>query len=217
MRCIVTAGPTYEPVDRVRRLTNFSTGRLGSELAAFLTRKGHDVVLLMGEQATDTQAAEAKRIERFSTSADLRQRLRSIAESGSPIDAVYHAAAVGDFSVGTIWQRSASGELHPLSAGKLTTRDGTLLAELIPTPKIIQALRDWFPKSNLIGWKYEVDGSRGDAIAAGLRQIQESRTNGCVVNGPAYGEGFGMLRETGKLAAFADREALFHELAKEPN
>ena len=37
MRCIVTAGPTYEPLDEVRRLTNFSTGRLGIELANFLT------------------------------------------------------------------------------------------------------------------------------------------------------------------------------------
>ena len=36
MNCIVTAGPTYEPMDNVRRLTNFSTGKLGTELANFL-------------------------------------------------------------------------------------------------------------------------------------------------------------------------------------
>jgi len=41
MRCIVTAGPTYEPLDKVRRLTNFSSGRLGSELGDFLTDRGH--------------------------------------------------------------------------------------------------------------------------------------------------------------------------------
>jgi len=52
MRCLVTAGPTYEPLDAVRRLTNFSTGRLGSELAAFLAAHGHKVRLLLGEQAT---------------------------------------------------------------------------------------------------------------------------------------------------------------------
>ena len=37
MNCLVTAGPTFEPLDDVRRLTNFSTGRLGTELANFLT------------------------------------------------------------------------------------------------------------------------------------------------------------------------------------
>ena len=52
MNCIVTAGPTCEPLDEVRRLTNFSTGRLGTELANFLAARGHKVTLLVGEQAT---------------------------------------------------------------------------------------------------------------------------------------------------------------------
>ena len=47
MNCIVTAGPTYEPLDDVRRLTNFSTGRLGTELANFLAARGHTVILLV--------------------------------------------------------------------------------------------------------------------------------------------------------------------------
>ena len=37
MHCIVTAGPTHEPIDKVRRLTNHSTGRLGTGLAKHLT------------------------------------------------------------------------------------------------------------------------------------------------------------------------------------
>ena len=52
MNCIVTAGPTFEPLDDVRRLTNFSTGRLGTELANFLAARGHKVTLLIGETAT---------------------------------------------------------------------------------------------------------------------------------------------------------------------
>ena len=51
MHCLVTAGPTYETMDNVRRLTNFSTGRLGTELANFLAESGHNVTLLIGEQA----------------------------------------------------------------------------------------------------------------------------------------------------------------------
>jgi len=52
MRCVVTAGPTFEPLDAVRRLTNFSTGRLGSELANFLAARGHEVALFIGQLAT---------------------------------------------------------------------------------------------------------------------------------------------------------------------
>ena len=48
MRCVVTAGPAYEPLDDVRRLTNFSTGQLGTELANYLTTEGHEVTLLSG-------------------------------------------------------------------------------------------------------------------------------------------------------------------------
>src|ERR1039458_3880990 len=67
MHCIVTAGPTYEPLDEVRRLTNFSTGRLGSELVNFLAARGHEVTLLIGEQATWRGERHARRVETFTT------------------------------------------------------------------------------------------------------------------------------------------------------
>ena len=79
MNCIVTAGPTYEPLDDVRRLTNFSTGRLGTELANFLAARGHKVTLLVGEQATYSGERRAHRVEIFTTTADLRARLKTLA------------------------------------------------------------------------------------------------------------------------------------------
>src|SRR5947207_1777264 len=127
MRCIVTAGPTYESLDNVRRLTNFSTGRLGTELANFLTAQGHQVTLLIGEQATFPRPRQAQRVETFTTTKDLQDRLR--ARSSKPVDAVLHAAAVSDFSFGKIWSRSPQGELTEITAGKISTRQGTLLAE----------------------------------------------------------------------------------------
>src|SRR5213083_2825064 len=108
MRCIVTAGPTYEPLDKVRRLTNFSTGRLGSELATFLTGEGHQVTLLIGQQATWHGERKAAAVETFTTTASLRDKLQTLASS--PVDAVFHAAAVNDFSFGKVWERSVSGE-----------------------------------------------------------------------------------------------------------
>ncbi|HHY87152.1 MAG TPA: DNA/pantothenate metabolism flavoprotein domain protein [Verrucomicrobia bacterium] len=212
MNCIVTAGPTYEALDKVRRLTNFSTGRLGTELANFLAERGHDVTLLIGEQATYDGERRAQRVETFSTTADLREWLQ--AQAGSGVGAVFHAAAVSDFAFGKVWVRSQGGALTEVKAGKISTRNGTLLAELVPTPKIIADLRDWFPRARLVGWKYEVDGDRAGALEAGERQIRECLTDACVVNGPAYGEGFGVLRPNGKCFHAEVVSALFNELVR---
>ena len=45
-RVIITAGPTSEPIDQVRRLTNHSTGSLGSQLAERCREEGYEVVML---------------------------------------------------------------------------------------------------------------------------------------------------------------------------
>ena len=98
MNCIVTAGPTYEPLDKVRRLTNLSTGRLGSELATFLSGKGHNVTLLIGQQATWHGERKAAAVETFTTTASLREKLGQ--RAGADVQAVFHAAAVSDFTFG---------------------------------------------------------------------------------------------------------------------
>lgn len=191
MHCVITAGPTYEPLDQVRRITNFSTGRLGSELAAYLQRRGHRVTLLLGEMATYRGALLADRLERFSTTDDLGAHLEALREA--PVDALFHAAAVSDFSVRQIWERLDSGELRPVRSGKLDTRGGPWLAELQPTRKLIADLRGWFPDAVLVGWKFEVEGTRPDAIRRATAQLTECRTDSCVANGPAYGVGFGVV------------------------
>src|SRR6266576_7135498 len=101
MNCIVTAGPTFEPLDDVRRLTNFSTGRLGTELANFLAARGHEVTLLLGEQATHRGEQKAQHVEPFSTTANLLKKLKACSQQD--MGAVFHAAAVSDFMFGKIW------------------------------------------------------------------------------------------------------------------
>jgi phosphopantothenoylcysteine decarboxylase/phosphopantothenate--cysteine ligase len=210
MRCVVTAGPTYEPLDEVRRLTNFSTGRLGSEWVNFLAAHGHEVILLVGQLSTWRGERHAARVETFTTTADLSGRLRALAAEN--VDAVFHAAAVSDFSFGQVWRRSASGQLMEVKCGKLSTREGALLAELVPTQKIIAQLRDWYPNARLVGWKYEVDGDRATTVATARSQLAECRTDACVANGPAYGEGFGLVRATDEPQHCADMAALFRAL-----
>ena len=191
MHCIVTAGPTYETMDNVRRLTNFSTGRLGTELANYLVARGHQVTLLIGEQAAHGEERRAQRVATFTTTESLREQLRTLAQQN--IGAVFHAAAVSDFKFGKIWLRSAAGELSEIKSDKISTRQGALLAELVPTPKIIAELRDWYPRARLVGWKFEVDGDRAAVLRAAEEQMAKCCTDACVANGPAYGSGFGLM------------------------
>ena len=213
MRCVVTAGPTYESLDEVRRLTNFSTGKLGSQFANHLTDHGHAVTLLLGYYAVYRGEQKSREVQTFTTTADLSVRLQKLA--GQPtVDAVFHAAAVSDFTFGKVWERLPSGELVELKAGKISTRRGTLLAELVPTTKIIGALRQWFPTARLVGWKYEIDGDRDQVLAKAQLQITENKTDACIANGRAYGAGFGLVTSQGPFVHLSNQEALFEALAK---
>ncbi len=210
MNCIVTAGPTFEPLDDVRRLTNFSTGRLGTELANHLTACDHKVTLLIGESATYAGERRAQAVKVFSTTADLRAKLKAC--SGKKVDAIFHAAAVSDFAFGQIFAETKSGEFAALKAArKISTRSGNLLVELVPTPKIIAELRGWFPRTKIIGWKYEADGGRADALRAAAKQLADCATDFCVANGPAYGQGFNLVSADGR-KHFAAMEKLFAAL-----
>jgi phosphopantothenoylcysteine decarboxylase/phosphopantothenate--cysteine ligase len=211
MHCIITAGPTYETMDNVRRLTNFSTGRLGTELANYLVAAGHRATLLIGEQATHCGERLAQRVETFSTTSNLMEKFKALARG--EVDAVFHAAAVSDYTFGRIWVRSPTGEMTEIKSGKIATRAGTLLAELVPTPKVIAELRGLFPRARLVGWKYEVEGDRDSVMSAAERQLRECRTDACVANGKAYGPGFGLVTGPGACAHYRDAAALFEALA----
>ena len=100
------------------------------------------------------------------------------------------------------------------SPKKIPTREGKLLVELAPTPKILPELRAWFPQARIVGWKFEADGARADALNAARQQITECHTDACVVNGPAYGEGFGVLLSNNKAAHLPHAPALFVTLEK---
>ncbi len=185
MNIIVTCGPSYEPIDEVRRLTNFSTGRLGITLANAFTAAGHKVHCLKGEQATDPTEVKGE-LTRFSTNDDLASKLKALGNSS--IDAIFHAAALCDFKVASV--ENAQGE--KLQAKKFPTRGDELTLRLAPTTKVLPQLRGWFPDALIVGWKYEMTGSREEILDRAFKQITDARTNACVLNGAAYGAGFGL-------------------------
>jgi phosphopantothenoylcysteine synthetase/decarboxylase len=212
MRFLVTLGPTYESLDEVRRLTNFSTGTLGTQLSNYFFENGHETTALRGYYATCTQQLKMKDVGEFTTTENLLGQLRHC--SAQTYDALFHAAAVSDFKFGQVFEKLADGRLEPLSSGKFSTRSGVLLAELVPTPKIISELRGFFPKAKIFGWKYEVEGGQAGALSAGKKQLLANHTDYCVVNGRAYGSGFGVLAKDGSFEHVPDATVLCQVLLR---
>lgn len=92
-RVVVTAGPTWEPVDAVRFLGNRSSGRMGHAIAAAAWRRGADVVLINGPTEVDPPA-EIEDVRQVETAEGMGLAL-SDALVGA--DALFMAAAVADF------------------------------------------------------------------------------------------------------------------------
>lgn len=197
MRTIVTCGPSYEPIDEVRRITNFSTGQLGTRLARTLAKEGHDVTCFRGVGATTKECAEPARVVVFSTNDDLCARLAAVGER-EKVSVVFHAAALADFKV--FWERDGQR--------KISSRAGAVTLQLVPSSKVISELRGLFPNAKIVGWKYELDGTPADVAAKAARQLAENHTDVCIVNGTAYGRGFGVYAPGSELRHLPDTAAL---------
>lgn len=209
MRVVVTCGPSYEPIDEVRRITNFSTGELGALLSNQLVKAGCEVVCFRGVGATSQERIAGARVVPFATNDHLRTELEGL-EKRERVDAVFHAAALCDYRVKSV-HSSCGAEV---AATKIPSRAGELTLTLDPSAKLIHELRDLFPASRIVGWKYELVGSRADVLAAAIRQLKESRSDACVMNGAAYGAGFGFLEPHKRPVHVADKAAICAHLTE---
>ena len=201
---IVTIGPTQEPLDAMRLISNRSTGTLGTLLAAKLANRGHRIIAMRSTGSTvspESLEHECIRIVPFSTTENLRLELETLS-SKERVDAIFHAAAVSDFFL-------PSGGL-----GKIPTAGAPLTLTLEPTRKLLPLMRGWFPSAKITRWKFEASGDCESALKAGREQLHRCHTDACVVNGPSYGEGFGVLSKSGALIHLADRDALCIHLVK---
>ncbi len=122
VRVLVTAGPTREPIDAVRVITNRSSGRMGVAVARAARDLGADVRLLAGP---GVESPAGLLVDRFETAADLGRLLGTLAPEA---DAVWHAAAVADFRAAEV------------ASGKLDRRQGTLELKLQPVPDLAAAI-----------------------------------------------------------------------------
>ena len=127
-RVVVTAGPTFEPIDPVRFLGNRSSGKMGFALAERAAARGAKVVLVAGPVALATpRGVERRDVE---TAEQMRAELRAVlGADGAGADALVMAAAVADFRpavASTTKIKKDGGE--PPAIG--LTRNPDLIAEI---------------------------------------------------------------------------------------
>ncbi|MCJ7679299.1 MAG: bifunctional phosphopantothenoylcysteine decarboxylase/phosphopantothenate--cysteine ligase CoaBC [Candidatus Aminicenantes bacterium] len=120
---LVTAGPTREPMDPVRFLSNPSSGKMGYAMAGEAVRRGADVVLVSGP--THLYPPPKTRVVPVGTAAEMENAVRKEADEA---DIVIMAAAVSDYT----FQAPAKHKL------KKTGNKQTV--ELIPTADILEFL-----------------------------------------------------------------------------
>lgn len=121
-RVVVTAGPTYEPIDPVRFIGNRSSGKQGFALAQAALDRGADVVLIAGPVALATPVG-ARRID-VGTAAEMAEAVWREAEEA---DVLLMAAAVADYR---------PAQPHPAKIKK----GAPLTLDLIPTVDILEGL-----------------------------------------------------------------------------
>ncbi len=92
-RALVTSGPTREPIDPVRYLSNHSSGKQGHAIAAALAALGAETVLVAGP--TQEPAPAGVRLVPVETAAEML----SACEAALPVDVAVMAAAVADWRV----------------------------------------------------------------------------------------------------------------------
>ncbi|HEY8552381.1 MAG TPA: bifunctional phosphopantothenoylcysteine decarboxylase/phosphopantothenate--cysteine ligase CoaBC, partial [Thermaerobacter sp.] len=159
---LVTAGPTREPLDPIRFLSNRSSGKMGFAVAEAARDRGARVVLVTGPvHLPDPAGVEVIRVE---TAA---QMLEAVLRHAPTADAVIKAAAVADF-------RPARPAAH-----KIKKDAGAPVVELEPTPDILKELgRRKAPGQVLVGFAAETQ----DLLENAQRKIREKNLDLIVLN-----------------------------------
>jgi phosphopantothenoylcysteine decarboxylase / phosphopantothenate---cysteine ligase len=168
---VVTAGPTYEPIDPVRFLGNRSSGKMGVAVAAEAERRGARVTLVLGPATVPPPAGvEVVRVE---TAEEMRGAAQSAAGNA---DVVVMAAAVADFRPKAI------------ADSKIKKEQGIPELVLEPTPDILRELGESNDGLLLVGFAAETS----EVEAAGRAKLRDKRLDLLVANAVGSpGTGFG--------------------------
>ena len=180
-RIVVTAGPTWEPIDPVRFVGNRSTGKMGFAVAEEAFRRGADVTLVVGPGTL--QPPEGPAVARVTTAEEMRD---AVLGAASDADAVVMAAAVADFRP------------EAPAGGKIKKEHGPPVVQLVPTPDILSELGSSKGDRVLVGFAAETE----DVEAAGRKKLRAKGVDLLVANEVGH-EGTGFGSDTNRAAILA--------------
>ena len=146
-KVLITAGPTREPIDPVRFISNRSSGKMGAALAAAARDAGFDTVLVCGPVAIDLpQGVEIRRVE------TAEEMAREVHAAAPECRIVIMAAAVADYRPIEVFDQ------------KLKKLPGNLVIELERTEDILASLgQNRQPGQTLVGFAAESENLLANA------------------------------------------------------
>lgn len=173
-KVMITAGPTYERIDPVRFIGNFSTGKMGYAIAEEAARRGADVILVSGPTALPEPGGRVKTVHVESA----REMLDACLEEFGSADISIMAAAVADYAPRHYADHKIKREHDDVEA-----------IEVVKNPDIAATLGSRKrPDQILVGFALETD----NAEANGREKLARKNLDYIVVNSLAdKGAGFG--------------------------
>ncbi len=163
-RILITSGPTRQYLDRVRYLSNASSGRMGQALAAAAVEAGHEVVVVSGPVGVRYPAA-AKVIPVVSTEEMLAECLKVF----PACDGLIAVAAPCDYRPRTV------------ADGKIRKTGRPLEIELVETPDIVARLGAIRRAQWMVAFALETE----DRHLRALAKLEQKNCDLIVVNEPA--------------------------------
>ena len=148
---VVTSGATKEPIDPVRILTNRASGRTGRAVAQACYARGANVTLV--HDGPDVAYADVRR------AGTTEEMIDAVQSAAATADALVSAAAISDYTMDAVGEKIRSGQ-------------DSLELDLLPTPKLLDRIRDAYPDLTMVGFKVETSGDDDEMVAA-AREIIE--------------------------------------------
>lgn len=178
-RVLVTSGPTYEAIDPVRFIGNYSSGKMGFALAEALANAGAEVILVSGPTSLKTEKSGIKTI-RVTSANEMFAVCNTEFKS---CNAAIMAAAVADFRPAQVYDE------------KIKRKKDNLTIELVPNPDIAAHLGKMKNKNQiLIGFALETNNAEQNA----KEKISKKNLDFIVLNS-AIEEGSGFNSDTNKI------------------
>ncbi len=167
---LITAGPTWVPIDKVRVITNIFGGALGSIIADEALFAGAKVTLLFGPGAARLPKENSNlKVVRYKYYEELLTLMENKLKKNS-YDAVIHSAAVSDYTPVDV------------SDGKIKSGEKELIIHFKPTLKIVDIIKKISPNVFLIKFKLEVGISDDELIKIARKSMSDSSADMIVAN-----------------------------------